>query len=95
MILQNGLPDPLHICLLYTSELGKDYLENKEHYDSLADHVVYTGPIDAYYGWQFGKLEYRSLRFETEILAEENHQGVAVVNYKMCIRDRPKRLRKN
>ena len=62
-------------------ELGKDYLENKEYYDSLADHVVYTGPIDAYYGWRFGKLEYRSLRFETEILEEENHQGVAVVNY--------------
>lgn len=62
-------------------ELGKDYLENKEYYDSLGDRVVYTGPIDAYYGWRFGKLEYRSLRFETEVLDEENHQGVAVVNY--------------
>ena len=62
-------------------ELGKDYLENKEYYDSMGDRVVYTGPIDAYYGWRFGKLEYRSLRFETEVLDEENHQGVAVVNY--------------
>ena len=42
---------------------------------------MYTGTIDAYFGYQFGKLEYRSLRFESEVLAEENHQGVAVVNY--------------
>lgn len=62
-------------------ETGVDYLENKEHYDSLGKQVVYTGTIDAYFGYQFGKLEYRSLRFETEILDEENHQGVAVVNY--------------
>ena len=58
-----------------------DYLENKEHYDSLADQVVYTGTIDAYFGYVYGKLEYRSLRFENEVLDEENHQGVAVVNY--------------
>ncbi len=62
-------------------ELGKDYLANKEYYDSLADMVVYTGTIDEYYGYRFGKLEYRSLKFETEVLEEENHQGVAVVNY--------------
>ena len=43
--------------------------------------MVYTGTIDAYYQYQFGKLEYRSLRFESEVLEEENHQGVAVVNY--------------
>ena len=42
---------------------------------------MYTGTIDAYYKYQFGKLEYRSLRFESEILDEENYQGVAVVNY--------------
>ena len=60
---------------------GVDYLENKEHYDSLADQVVYTGTIDAYFGYVYGKLEYRSLRFENEVLDEENHQGVAVVNY--------------
>ena len=62
-------------------ETGVDYLEKKEYYDSLGEKVVYTGMIDAYYQYQFGKLEYRSLRFETEILEEENHQGVAVVNY--------------
>ena len=62
-------------------ELGKDYLKNQEHYDSMGDRVVYTGPIDAFFDYQFGKLEYRSLRFETETLEEENHQGVAVVNY--------------
>lgn len=62
-------------------ELGVDYLENKEHYDALGETVVYTGTIDSYYGYRFGKLEYRSLRFETELLDESNHQGVAVVNY--------------
>ena len=62
-------------------ETGADYLEQKEHYDSLGEKVIYTGPIDVYYGYQFGKLEYRSLKFETEVLNEENHQGVAVVNY--------------
>ena len=62
-------------------ETGVDYLEHKEHYDALGGTVVYTGTIDAYYQYQFGKLEYRSLRFESEVLDEENHQGVAVVNY--------------
>lgn len=62
-------------------ETGVDYLENKEYYDSLGEKVVYTGPIDIYYDYQFGKLEYRSLKFETELLDEENYQGVAVVNY--------------
>ncbi len=62
-------------------ETGVDYLENKEHYDSLGETIVYTGMIDAYYQYRFGKLEYRSLRFETEVLDEANHQGVAVVNY--------------
>lgn len=62
-------------------ETGVDYLEKKEYYDGLGEKIVYTGTIDAYYKYQFGKLEYRSLRFESEILDEENHQGVAVVNY--------------
>ena len=62
-------------------ETGVDYLEKKDYYDSLGEKIVYTGTIDAYYKYQFGKLEYRSLRFESEILDEENHQGVAVVNY--------------
>ena len=62
-------------------ETGVDYLEKKDYYDSLGEKIVYTGTIDAYYKYQFGKLEYRSLRFESEILDEENYQGVAVVNY--------------
>ena len=59
-------------------ETGVDYLEKKEYYDGLGEKIVYTGTIDAYYKYQFGKLEYRSLRFESEVLDEENHQGVAV-----------------
>lgn len=62
-------------------ELGKDYLTNKKYYDDLADKVVYTGTIDRYYNYRYGKLEYRSLRFETEKLDVDNYQGVAVVNY--------------
>lgn len=62
-------------------ETGKDYLENKAHYDALGETVVYTGTIDAYYQYQFGKLTYRSLRFETETLDIDNYQGVAAVNY--------------
>ncbi|MEE1314246.1 MAG: UDP-galactopyranose mutase [Faecalimonas sp.] len=60
---------------------GVDYLENKAQYDALADRVVYTGPIDAYFGYCLGELEYRSLRFETEVLDMPNFQGNAVVNY--------------
>lgn len=60
---------------------GVNFLDDKEAYLSLAKQCIYTGPIDEYFGYEFGKLEYRSLRFETEILQEENHQGVAVVNY--------------
>ncbi len=62
-------------------ELGADYLENREKYDALGEAVVYTGTIDSYYGYRCGKLEYRSLRFESELLDTDNYQGVAVVNY--------------
>ena len=62
-------------------ETSVDYLEHREHYNSLGETVVYTGTIDAFYGCRFGKLEYRSLRFESQVLDQENHQGVAVVNY--------------
>lgn len=62
-------------------ELSRDYLEYKEEYDSLGKKTVYTGMIDAFYGYRYGKLEYRSLRFETETLDTDNYQGVAVVNY--------------
>lgn len=61
--------------------LGVDYLEHKAEYDALADKVVFTGPIDEYFGYCLGHLEYRSIRFETEVLDMPNYQGNAVVNY--------------
>ena len=61
--------------------LGVDYLEHKAEYDALADKVVFTGPIDEYFGYRLGHLEYRSIRFETEVLDMPNYQGNAVVNY--------------
>ena len=61
--------------------LEQDYLENKPYWDSLAHKVVYTGPIDAYFDYQLGALEYRSVRFETEVLDMPNFQGNAAVNY--------------
>ena len=61
--------------------LGVDYLEEKEMYDDLAEKVIYTGPIDAYFQYQLGYLEYRSVRFETEVLDKPNFQGNAAVNY--------------
>lgn len=61
--------------------LGVDYLDNKEEFDSLAHKVVYTGPIDSYFGYCYGHLGYRSVRFETEVLDTDNYQGNAVVNY--------------
>lgn len=60
---------------------GVDYNEHRDEYRKLAETVVYTGPIDAYFDYKLGQLEYRGLRFETERLEEENHQGVAVMNY--------------
>lgn len=60
---------------------GVDYLEQKEELDALAETVVYTGMIDAYFDHCYGNLEYRSLRFETQVLDTDNFQGVAVVNY--------------
>jgi UDP-galactopyranose mutase len=65
-------------CTIHT---GIDYLQHKDYYDKLGEKIVYTGAIDAYFQYQFGKLEYRSLRFETEVLDTDNYQGVAVVNY--------------
>ena len=62
-------------------ELGVDYLAEKAKYDALAEKVVYTGAIDAYFGYQLGTLEYRSVRFETELLDQPNFQGNAAVNY--------------
>ena len=61
--------------------LGCEYLQEKEKWDAMADTVVYTGPVDAYFDYKLGVLEYRSVRFETETLDMENYQGNAVVNY--------------
>ena len=62
-------------------KLNTDYFENKEKYEDIAHKIVFTGMIDKYYNYKYGELEYRSLRFETAILQEENYQGNAVVNY--------------
>lgn len=61
--------------------LDTDYLEHKAELDALADKVVYTGAIDAYFDYSLGALEYRSVRFETEVLDKPNFQGNAAVNY--------------
>ena len=62
-------------------QLNVDYLKNKSELDKLAEKIVYTGPIDAYFDYKLGALEYRSVRFETEILDKPNFQGNAAVNY--------------
>ncbi len=62
-------------------ELNVDFLKSREQYSSKADKIVYSGMIDEYFGYSLGTLEYRSLKFESDVLDEANHQGVAVVNY--------------
>ena len=62
-------------------KLGIDYLADKEKWNGMAEHVIYTGPIDAYFQYDLGPLEYRSVRFETEVLDQPNFQGNAAVNY--------------
>lgn len=62
-------------------KLNCDYLEQKQEYDAMAEKVVYTGAIDAYFAYSLGHLEYRSVRFENEILDQPNYQGNAAVNY--------------
>lgn len=62
-------------------KLNTDFFKNREKFEKIADKIVFTGMIDEFYNYKFGTLEYRSLRFEHEILDEENHQGNAVVNY--------------
>lgn len=62
-------------------ELGVDYLSNKEYYDSLTEKIIFTGAIDAYFNYSLGNLEYRSVRFENELLDIPNYQGNAAVNY--------------
>lgn len=62
-------------------KLNTDYFSNKEYFDGLAEKVVYTGPIDEYFNYSFGELEWRSLKFDTKVLDCINYQGNAVVNY--------------
>lgn len=62
-------------------KLGEDYLADKERWNSIAKKVIYTGPIDAFYEYRLGTLEYRSVRFENELLDQPNFQGNAAVNY--------------
>lgn len=61
--------------------LQTDYLRDREYWSSQGDKIIYTGPIDEYFEYQLGALEYRSVRFETEVLEKPNFQGNAVVNY--------------
>ncbi len=61
--------------------LSTDYFNQKDALDAIADKIVYTGTIDAYFGYCYGPLNYRSIRFETEVLDTENFQGNAVINY--------------
>lgn len=61
--------------------LETDYLERRDELRRLAERVLYTGPIDAYFGYRLGALAYRSVRFETQVLDTPNHQGCAVMNY--------------
>ena len=62
-------------------KLGEDYLADKERWNSIAKKVIYTGPIDEFYNYSLGHLEYRSLKFDTKIFNTDNYQGNAVVNY--------------
>ena len=73
--LVDGLLDGIEV------RLNVDYFENREQWNSLANNIVFTGKIDQYYDFQFGQLEYRSLKFEHETHDTENFQGNAVVNY--------------
>lgn len=62
-------------------ELNTDFIKNRSYLECIADKIIYTGPIDEYFDFLFGPLEYRKVRFETEVLDMSNYQGVAVVNY--------------
>ena len=63
------------------TRVNTDFLENRPYWESVADKIVYTGAIDAYYDYQFGRLDWRTVRFEEEVLDMPNYQGNAVMNY--------------
>ncbi|MBO4290140.1 MAG: UDP-galactopyranose mutase, partial [Lachnospiraceae bacterium] len=85
--LYQGIPNEGYTALVQNLlkgaevRVGADYLSNKASYDALADKIIYTGAIDEYFGHRLGFLEYRSLKFELELLDSPNFQGNAVVNY--------------
>lgn len=62
-------------------KLNSDFFDDRQRYESIAKKIIFTGMIDKFYDYKYGELEYRSLKFETEILEKENYQGNAVVNY--------------
>lgn len=62
-------------------KLNEDYFDNIDSYNVLAENIIYTGSIDKFYNYKFGELEYRSLKFDTLILGQENYQGTSVINY--------------
>ena len=63
------------------TRVNTDFLENRSHWQDMAEKIVYTGAIDAYYDYQFGRLDWRTVRFEEEVLDMPNYQGNAVMNY--------------
>ena len=63
------------------TQTNVDFFENRAYWESIADKIVFTGKIDEFYGYQFGKLNYRTVRFEQEIIDKPNYQGNAVLNY--------------
>lgn len=63
------------------TKVNTDFFENRKHWEGIADKIVFTGKIDEFYNYQFGNLEYRTVRFEEEILDQSNYQGNAVINY--------------
>ncbi len=71
----NGLLEGVEV------KLNTNFFDNRKHWESIANKIVFTGKIDEYYGYRFGKLDYRTVRFETEVLNNPNYQGNAVVNY--------------
>jgi UDP-galactopyranose mutase len=62
-------------------KLNTDFFDNRQHWEQIADKVLYTGKLDEYFDYRFGKLEYRTVRFEEEILDTPNYQGNAVMNF--------------
>ncbi len=82
-----GIPIGGYNCLIdgllegVECRCGVDYFEDREQWDAIADKIVFTGKIDEFYNYEFGKLEYRTVRFEQEVIDTANHQGNAVVNY--------------